>query len=329
MKIISIVLVCSFIVGCSFTIGSFNLGPKRTDKPREVVLEKGDSRHKILMVSIDGLISLERRGNFLMESQNMVSELREQLDLARDDRKIKAVLVRINSRGGTLGASQMIYDELKRFKEETKDYLVSIYLEVAASGGLYVSMPSDAIIAYPSTITGSMGVIFFSPNLDGLEKKVGVGYRVVKTGKYKDMGTIFRDWPKDEQSLIETMISEYLAQFKQVVLENRKPKGLVMSEFEKISDARVLTAQQAKDMKLIDEIGYIDDAKKYIQKKLNIDSMPLITYTRYPEDIQNYYRSYEDKASIDLNTVKGFLDPMSLANNQNGILSKGFYLLWY
>lgn len=319
-------------VGCSV-----NVGVRKTDELKEVVLSQKDGRDKLLILPVDGIISLEPKGSFFSKEPSVVAALREQLDLARTDDDVKGLILRINSPGGTLGATQMIYDEIAQFRKETGIYVLALYMEVAASGALYISMASDQIMAYPSALTGSMGVVFISPNFEDLGKKIGVEYRVVKSGMRKDMGTPFRSWPAEERKMLEALIVGYNDQFKEVVFNNRKGHGMQREQFETLTDARVVSAEQALKLRLIDEIGTMSSAIANVEKKNGRGRMKVVAYTRYPDEAKTlYYRALGATAGgSSLNAeggvgpaLNGVVQTILQASTPNEGLSKGFYYLW-
>lgn len=321
-----IVLVASS--GCSV-----NVGVQKTEQLEEVVVAQENAQEgKILLIAIDGMISFEtHRSNFFGKEPSMVASIGEQLDKARRDKEVKALILRINSPGGTLGATQMIHDELVQYRKETGAYVLGLYLEVAASGALYLSMASDHLMAYPSSVTGSMGVIYVSPNFQELGKKVGVEYRVVKTGAKKDMGSPFRSWPPEEQKMLENLAVGYNEQFKSVVFNKRKAHGMSAQDFEVLSDARIMSADQALKIKLIDEIGNINGAIANIEKKIGAGPMQVVAYTRYPDEVKNLYsRTYGVSASNPSLAMgaEGVLGTLLQTTSLEPVLQKGFYYLW-
>jgi protease-4 len=327
-----IAIMCLMSFGCSV-----NVGMRKTNKPEEVVLSQKGGKEKILLLTIDGMISLEPQGSFLSKEPNMVASLREQLDMARKDEQVKGVIVRINSPGGTLGATQMIYDELEQYRKDSGAYILGLYLELAASGALYLSMASDYIMAYPAAVTGSMGVLFVSPNFDGLEKKVGVEYRVVKSGARKDMGTPFRNWPPEEQKMLEALANGYNDQFKNVVFSNRKAHGMSEKDFATLTDARIVSASEAQKLRLIDELGNLYMAIANVEKKIGHGRMKVIAYTRYPDEVKTLYsRTYGLGASAPAlgesgvgQVAEGVVQTILQASSMSGaVLPKGFYYLW-
>lgn len=328
--------IVSALMAFTFSGCSINVGMRKSDKLKEVVVSQKDGEDKILLLGVDGMVSFESHGSFLQKEPGMVAQLREQLELARGDEQVKAVLVRINSTGGTLAATQMVYDEIQQFRKDTGKYVLALYLEVAASGALYLSMASDRIMAYPSALTGSLGVLFVSPNFQELGRKIGIEYRVVKSGPKKDMGTPFRNWPPEEQKMLEALAAGYNEQFKQAVFDNRKTRGMTQAEFEVLTDARIVSAEQALKLHLIDELGNMKSAIAHLEKKFNRGRMKVIAYTRYPDEVKTLYsRTYGVAAELRGPLASGRADQVVesvaravLPAGAGQGLEKGFYYLW-
>src|SRR5438093_3756125 len=153
---------------------------------------QGTAADKILMMDISGVISEKGSSNPLSESEDLVARIKEELTLAAEDSHIKAVLLRINSPGGTVTASDVIHHEITEFKAKRKIPVVSVIMDVGASGGYYIAAPSDRILAHPTSVTGSIGVIMMRVNAEGRLQKIGVDASSVKSGNQKDLGSPFR-----------------------------------------------------------------------------------------------------------------------------------------
>jgi protease-4 len=185
-------------------------------------------------------------------SDNIVSSLRS----AADDPKIKAVVLRINSPGGTAAGSQEIGAEVDRFRKTGKSIVVSM-ADVAASGAYLIACRADKILANPGTITGSIGVIMEVSNYSGLYNKIGVSSQTFKSGQHKDMGSSNRMVAKDEQVLFQTMVDEIYGDFVNSVAAGRKMK---LEKVKLLADGRIFTGTQAKQAGLVDGLGNYQDA---------------------------------------------------------------------
>jgi protease-4 len=243
---------------------------------------------KVLLVSVDGAIDDNPEGGLFSEPSAVV-KVKDALKRAEKDPTIRTILLRVNSPGGTVTASDILYTELKRFKERTGKKIVAVFMDVAASGGYYAAMCADRIVAHPTTVTGSIGVIATLPNLQGLSEKIGVEVRVIKSGNLKDMGSLWRGMSSQERELFQGLINSMYERFLAVVKEGR-PK-LDAQTIRNLADGRVYMAQEALEKGLVDEIGYIEDAFETAKSVAGIGDASLVTYT-YPFGYRgNYYAS--------------------------------------
>lgn len=248
----------------------------------------GEGSGKILLLSIDGLISEHGKEGLLRTRPSTVEAVAAQLKLARADKDIKAVVLKVDSPGGTVAASDVIYHEIMAYKAETGVKVVAALMGVAASGGYYVALPADRICALPTTVTGSVGVIFLQPRVAGLLEKIGVGVDVSKSGAQKDMGSPFRPATEEEKRLVDAMVKAQAARFTGLVQEHRK---LAPEALAQVSTARVFTAQEAKDLGLVDSIGYMEDA---VAQAAQLAGLPkdarVVSYRRSPAPDATYYQ---------------------------------------
>lgn len=248
----------------------------------------GKGRDKVLLLGVDGLISERGREGFLRSRPSLVEEVAAQLQIARRDPAVKAVVLKVDSPGGTVTASDIIYHELLAFKAERKIPLVAVLMGVAASGGYYVALPADHIAAHPTTITGSVGVIFLQPRVAGLLDKIGVGVDVAKSGAQKDMGSPFRPQTDEERRLTDALVQAQAARFQSLVREHRK---LAPEAMQTVATARVFTAAEAKALGLVDSVGYMEDAlgKARALAGLGADAR-VVAYRRQPLPQATYYQ---------------------------------------
>jgi protease-4 len=274
------VFVCLLAVcmlqGCAFV--SIPLS-SRTLPLEEKVLE-GEGRDKILLVDISGVISSEKKRSFadLDAGPDMVARVKEELTQAAEDDRIKAIILKINSPGGTVTASDIIYKEILKFKEKKKIYVTASLMDIAASGGYYIACAADTIVAHPTTVTGSIGVIAMKFNVKGLMDKLGVQDDTIKAGEMKDSLSPFRPMTDEERKIIQDIIDSLHQQFMEAVVQGRKE--LSLDEVKPLADGRVFTAKQALDAELIDDIGYLDDAIEITKKETDLDEARIITYHR-------------------------------------------------
>jgi len=261
--------------GCAYV--NLALVPEPGPLSEKVVDGEGD--RKILLVDITGIISEEKRRKLgLREEISMVDEFRESLKKAGRDKKIAGLVIRINSPGGTVTASDILHHEILEYKKKTGVRVVACMMDVAASGGYYVATAADEIVAHPTTITGSIGVIAMKFNVQGLFGKIGVESRAIKSGDMKDMLSPFRPATAEEITVVQTIIDLMNGRFIDVIVEGRKP--LPRDTVVKLADGRIYTAGQALDHKLIDRVGYLDSTLDGLKKSLNLDKASVIMYYR-------------------------------------------------
>lgn len=249
--------------------------------PLEEKTISGYGRDKVLLMEISGVI-LEGPHRFLGLTKGVTSpsRVKEELEKAAKDDRIKAVVLKINSPGGTVTASDVILHELRAFKTEKGVPLVVCLQGVATSGGYYVAQAGDIIMAYPTTITGSIGVLAMKFNVRGLMDKIGVDDDLVKSGKWKDFWSPFRPASPKEKEMMQQIIDDFYRSFVAVVAEHRH---LNLKEAGQVSDGRIFTASQAKDLKLVDQLGYLDEALKLAKAKAGLPEEAKIVRYHRPE----------------------------------------------
>ena len=209
-----------------------------------------------------------------MVSSEVVTKL---LERAKEDSSIKAVVVRINSPGGSASVAQEIYQAIMDFKKSGKPIVASMG-EVAASGGFYIASAADFIFASPSTLTGSIGAIFATINFEGLMRKIGVEAEAITSGPFKDTGSGLRKLRPEERKLLKQMIDDVYEQFLSDVARGRK---LQVSQIRPIADGRILTGRQALKFKLIDRLGGLQEAISFAAERAGIKGKPRVRELRY------------------------------------------------
>jgi protease-4 len=296
-------------------------------KPLEERVLEGTGKPKILLVDLDGAISFreETDGLKLMQRPSMVAFFREALKKAEADPDIAAAIVRINSPGGTVTASDTLYHEIMAFKHKKKIPVNAYILELCASGGYYVASASDRIIASPTAITGSIGVIAMKFNLEGLLSKIGVSEETYKSGPKKDFWSPFRPSTPEEKKMLQDIIDKLYARFIEVVYANRQ-KLLTDQEVKVLADGRILTAGEALEAKLIDQVSYLDEAIESMKKELHIEQARVITYARPQTFKSNIYSEYSEMPLVGGSPV---INPISLNPKTLGTFSGvHFMYLW-
>jgi protease-4 len=192
-----------------------------------------------------------------------------------EDSGVKAIVLRVDSPGGGVGASQEIYQEVIKAKKVKR--VVASFGGVAASGGYYVACGADRIVANPGTITGSIGVVMQFANLEELLKKIGYKGYVIKSGAHKDIGSPLREMSPDEKELLQEMVNTVHQQFIKAVAEGRK---LSIEKVSAIADGRVFAGEQARDLGLVDDLGNLDDTIQVAAAMAGIKGRPAVVYSR-------------------------------------------------
>jgi protease-4 len=290
----------------SFNDG-FRGGVTREIGPRldEYVLQDNDAANKIAVIPVEGIITdqgIDQNGQRIDRMGNsMVDVIRAQLDLAKKDHRVKAVILKVDSPGGEVLASDEINKAIARFQEDSGKPVICSMGSLAASGGYYISVPCRWIVANPLTITGSIGVILHTWNYRGLMDKIGLQPNVYKSGKFKDMLSGERstnEIPAEEHAMVQGLIDETYQQFKSVVAEgrkaahekNKKEGHALAADWANYADGRVLSGTQACKLGFVDGLGDFQDAVKRTKEIANIhNGANLVEYNeRY--DISNFLR---------------------------------------
>jgi len=259
-------------------------------KPLEEKVLEGRGKSKILLLDLDGVISFEEEADELKLTTmpSKVAFFREALRKAEEDSDIAGVMVRINSPGGTVTASDTIYHEIISFRQKMKIPVHAYIMEVGTSGGYYVASACDRIIATPTAITGSIGVIAMKFDAEGLFSKIGISGETYKSGPKKDFWSPFRPSTADEKKMLQDMVDKLYARFVEVVFANRQ-KLLTEQEVRTLADGRILTAGEALETRLIDQVTYLDGAIASMKRTLNIEQARVVTYVRPKTFKSNIY----------------------------------------
>ena len=286
----------------------------------EYVIKDNDALNKIAIITVDGIITgetVDQAGN------NMVDVIRAQLEQAKKDRHVRAVILKVNSPGGEVMASDEINRLIAKFQDGTNGKPVICSMgSLAASGGYYISVPSRWIVANKLTLTGSIGVIMETINFRGLMDKIGVEPYVFKSGLYKDMLSGMRstnEIPPGEHAMVQNLIDETYDQFKSVVAagrtaayeKNKTHDGRPLAQdWAKYADGRVLSGTQAYQLGFVDQLGDFQDAVNRAKQIAGIQDANLVEYREH-YDLSNFLRllgqtdlSHDVKLDVGLNLPK-------------------------
>ncbi len=317
---VSIALVVALVVGLCGCYVKFPTFGERIRLSEQVLERAKGTKDKILLVPLSGIVSSSSSRGAFSSHDSMVEVLGMQLDKAKADKHIKGLILTVNSPGGAVTASEIIYHKIAKFKKEKGVPVVVLMGDVAASGGYYISMAGDEIIAHPTTITGSIGVISMFFNLQGLFGKIGVDVVTLKTGAMKDVGSFARPMEPEEKAYIMVILEQMYGVFLDRVLSNRTE--LTREELLKLADGRVFTASQALEAKLIDQIGYFEDAVSAVKEKGNLSEASVVAYEWPWNHKYDVYSAAAPGRPIDINLLK--LDFGTL----DSIGRPGFYYIW-
>jgi protease-4 len=297
------------------------LFPSQADPLQESILE-GKAPEKILLIPVRGVISDSPQQGLMRTQPSTVQEAVSHLRKAEKDPQVKAVVLQLDSPGGSATASDVLYNEIRLFKERTGRKVVAAMMDVAASGAYYIALPADLILAHPTTVTGSVGVIFIRPKVAGLMEKIGIGVEVSKSGKNKDSGSPFRPTTPEEERIFQAMTDQLAKRFVDLV---QKHRSLAPEELSAVSSARVYLAEEALSFKLVDRVGYMPEALAETKKIAGLpEDAQIVVYRRieYPDDnLYNPITSYEgNRPAVLVDTGLSSLFP---------VLPAGFYYLWH
>jgi len=290
-----------------------------TEKIKEVTLGDSRAKDKILLLDVTGIIGvMSDTGFFPNKDGNILSQVFFRLEKAAQDPRIKGIILRLDTPGGEVAASDILYNEVRQFRDRTGIPVVALMMGLSTSGGYYVASACDHIVAHPSTITGSIGVISIFPNIEELFAKIGVEMAVIKSGQMKDSGSPFREMSSEEQAVFQDIVDGFHENFIEAVYAGRKNK-ISRDRLTALADGRIYTAPQALEHGLIDSIGYFADALKEVKGMAGVSAAKVVSYSYYPKTKTNIYASRLDNfISLDSTEMRQMLQTMK----------SGFYYLW-
>jgi len=317
---VAAIVIAGWLAGCS--VISVDLSPRIQPLKEETVEGHGDA--KILLMDVSGMLSDEGTTPILSLGTPpprvpMLVRIREELKKAEEDRHVRALILRINSPGGTVTASDIVYHEIETFKQRSRLPVVAVLMDLAASGGYYVALAADTIVAHPTTVTGSIGTIMISVNAQGLMQKIGVATTAIKSAELKDMGSPFRPLTAEERAIFQSVIDDLQRQFLAKVIEHRKLSPEVAR---KLADGRVYTADQALAHGLVDRVGYISDVVALAQKAAGVDEARVIVYHRPRQYRATYYARADDMPVAGVDAMLGQMAGLAASG------PKFLYLWW-
>ncbi|GAB63829.1 putative peptidase [Candidatus Jettenia caeni] len=280
--IASFFFLCTLFLFILF-IGSLLLGraflgvtPEGKKQIFETIVE-GKGEDKIAIVPIKGILTNESGDGLFIEKHSIVEAVKQDLEQATQDSHVKAVILEVNSPGGGITASDVIYNRIMKFKADTQKKVVVYMGDIAASGGYYISAAADAIVAHPTTITGSIGVIMPLINVAELINRYGIKDNSIASGAMKEIGSPFKQMTPEEANILKDIIHELYMQFVTVVSTGR---SMDVETVKKLADGRIYTGKQAVEKGLVDRLGYLEDAIHVTRKLSGLSEATVVRYEK-------------------------------------------------
>ncbi len=263
----------SLAAACVIILRSSGTGAAGNGKEQaQSILSLAHERDSVGWVSIHGPISSSQGGR---PWEKGAEQWVRHIKAMSETKGVKAIILDINSPGGSVGAVQEVYSQILRIRKEKKIPFVALFGDIAASGGYYIASACDKIVAHPGTLTGSIGVIFSVSNLEGLFGKVGYKMEAIKSGKFKDIGSPARSMTPEERKLLQEMIDDAYGQFVSAVAAGRNMPADKVKEY---ADGRIYTGSQALERKLVDQLGDSDDAVALAARMGGVAGKPRIRH---------------------------------------------------
>ncbi len=287
--------------GCIVVGANLNPFPGGT-KDLEEYRVSGSGRARIVMLDITGEITSEASGSAfgLTVKESTVSRMEAALQMAAEDDRVAALILRLNSPGGTVTASDILYEQIRRFKQKAAVPVIAEVVDVAASGAYYVALAADEIVAHPTSIVGSIGVILQSVSLSGLMQKIGITNQSIKTGEMKDIGSPLSEMSDAQRAVLQGVVDDMYDRFLQLVHENRP--GLTKEADQQLRDGRIFSAQQALAGGLVDRIEYLDETIERTKRTAGIDEATVVVYRQPSEHVRGIY-SQAGSGSVQMNLL--------------------------
>jgi protease-4 len=293
------------------------LGYKKVYLKEESFDSKGTDG-ELAVIELSGVITEFDTSNGLFEySENPVSAVTGRLDIIKKDKNVKGVLFVIESPGGGITASDILYREISKFKDETGLPVVALFKQVAASGAYYVASACDYILAHPTTVAGNIGVGMYHFNFNGLMDKYGVQYVAIKSSENKDLMSPFKGVDQKELAWMQDIVDQMLEMFIDVVDEGRS--GLTRNDVKNLADGRLYVANDALEKGLIDEIGYFEDAVRVLSDQAGTASPGIFKYRK-----EKGFRDIIGWVAVNVKP-RTFMD---ILDREKNIRSYGMYYLW-
>jgi protease-4 len=320
------------VAGSGCGVPSFLITPvSSSTRLQERVVQSGGGGDKVAIVPVEGMLINARVGGMFQAQENGVSLFTQQMRAAARDKAVKAVVLRVNSPGGTVTASDTMYEIVKEFRRKTGKPVVASTMEVCASGGYYVCCAADKIVAQPTSIVGSIGVLMNTMEFTGALGKLGIRADAIKSGPLKDMGSPYRSMEQPERKVMQEMVDEYFNRFLDVVSSNRpvqeaRPALPLAEDYRGVYSGRVFSGARAVELGLADQTGRLDDAITLAKQMGKAPGAKVIMYKRPYGYGGSIYASAEP-ATIPRAQPNTSVLQLELPNSRL-FLPSGFYYLW-
>ncbi|HOS97529.1 MAG TPA: S49 family peptidase [Deltaproteobacteria bacterium] len=283
-RMLSVLLCMLALQGCAYI--NLDLGSLMEIQPFEERTIREGSDDKVLVVEVLGVISTTAMRDGFIQRQGTLERLEGIFDIARKDKAVKGILLKIDSPGGGVTASDLLYKAILSFKEEHKIPVVACITGQGTSGAYMAALSADTIVALPSAVVGNVGVMLPSISLGGLMDKLGIKNQTLTSGKLKDSGTFLRDMNAEDRALLEGIVTEFHRDFMAKV-KARRP--VTPGDLPLIEDGRVMTASMGLNCHLIDQIGYYEDSLKALETMAKTQNPTVVVYRRRGENKGGFY----------------------------------------
>lgn len=321
------VVSVAVLVGCGPT--TFVVGVSPGDqRMKATVVEPAKTRAKdrVALIDVTGMIVNARIPGLLSDGENPVSLLHEQLQQAARDKRVKAVVLRLNTPGGAVAASDMMYREVLGFKERTGKPVVVVMMDVAASGGYYLACAGDYLIAYPSTVTGSIGVIFQTMSVKPALSSIGIQAEAITSGPNKDAGSPLSELTEGHRAVYREMVDTFYDDFIGVVRQAR-PR-ITQADFTEVTDGRVVTGRRALAVGLVDALGDLGDGFAKAKSLAGLKDASLVRYDRPLSYVGSPYAHATEVQGSTPRTTQVNLLQLNVDGKLGGLGPSCFYYVW-
>ena len=273
-----LVIALLWVGGCAPMTITLNTDGPQGLKSKIVEHDETSTSNRIAIIDISGMLINAHRSQLLGSGVHPVSRLHEKLEEARKDKYVKAIILRLNTPGGTVTASDLMYRQILRFKKRSGKPVIVLMMDVAASGGYYIACAGDHIVAYPSTVTGSIGVILQTISFKPLMDKIGIEAEALTSGPNKAAGSPFTSLKDEHRKILRSMVDRFYQQFRTIVKNNRP--NIPAGQLDTVTDGRVFAAEDALKVGLVDQIGDVYDAWQVAKIRAGVKYANLVFYHR-------------------------------------------------